>query len=159
MLIKLLILLALLAGLAGVVAREVLVTGAAQRAGQDPKPYFARLRRRTKGMVVLVLLYAMAAWYEEAAGALGLGVRERLWYLGGVLITLFWLLILAGRDLRESALQAMEERRRLTSETFERIQEEIRRRKAEEEPIPIASGKAVPPMPKLAKVPKGKKKS
>lgn len=146
--IKIAVLIVLLIGCSGMLGREVLVLGRGRRAGEDPVPLFRRFRRRAKGLILLVLLYLFAAFFDEAIRRFHFTAREVALYAGFCLIMLIWLLLLAGRDVRDTALTALKERRELTSDSFARIEEEIRRRREK---------KASVPRPPSAGEPDGKK--
>jgi hypothetical protein len=134
--IKITVLVVLLIGCSGMLGREVLVLGRGRRTGEDPSPLFRRFRRRAKGLILLVLLYLFAAFFDEAIRRLHFTGREVALYAGFCLIMLVWLLLLAGRDVRETALTALKERRELTSDSFARIEEEIRRRREKKASVP-----------------------
>ena len=134
--IKITVLVLLLLGCSGMLGREVLVLGKGRRSGEDPLPLFRRFRRRAKGLLLLIVLYLFAAFFDEAIRRLHFSAREVALYAGFCLIMLIWLLILAGRDIRETALTALKERRELTTDSFARIEEEIRRRREKKASVP-----------------------
>ncbi len=116
---------------AGLLGREVLAVGAARRAGEPMVPHYRRLRRRVLGIALLIVLYVIVGWYDVLADWGTFTVRDHLLYVGGVFILLIWTLITASRDLKETAHEALAERRRLAADSFQHIQDEIERKKEE----------------------------
>jgi len=129
---RLIFLLVLLAAVGVLLGREILSAGAARRAGADPRAINRRLRRRAKGLALLLAVYAGAAWFEDAAAWGAFSLREGILHVGGVIILVFWLLILVARDIRETAMEAAGERQAFAVESLQRIEEEIRRIRAAE---------------------------
>lgn len=110
--------------------REVMEVGTRRRAGADERTIYRRFRRRTKGVILLVALYLMAAFFDQFFRATQATPRIIILYTGAAFVLLIWLLLLAGRDVRETALMAITERKRLTEDSFLRIDEAVRRRRA-----------------------------
>ena len=127
MLLKIALLVILLIASAHMLGREVIALGKARREGEDIALLGARFRRRAKGLALLIALYLLAAFFDNLHAALGFTAKEVILYIGFTLIVLVWLLILAGRDVRATALDALEQRRRLASESMASIDAEIRR--------------------------------
>ncbi len=126
----------LLVGSAAMLGREILQIGEGRRAGQNEVTLYRRFRRRAKGLFLLIVLYILAAYYDEIAAWGHFGWRDMILFTGGIFIILIWALILAGRDLKETALEVTAERQRLTMEAFLDITEEIERRKAQDQDSP-----------------------
>ncbi|MEO8377634.1 MAG: hypothetical protein ABI579_08175 [Candidatus Sumerlaeota bacterium] len=127
MLLKLFLFVILVLACAYALGREVIALGLARRDGENSAPYIDRFRRRGKGLALLIMLYLLAAFFENVYTSLHFQAREVILYIGFTLIVLVWLLILAGRDVRATALQALEQRRRLASDSMAGIDEEIQR--------------------------------
>lgn len=106
-------------------AREILQIGEAQRAGADPIPHFRRFRRRVKGLFLLLVLFVLAFFYENFAAWGQFDARTSLIYFLGTLVVLIWLLLVATRDARAVALEAIEESRRLTDEAMKKAHQEF----------------------------------
>lgn len=132
MLLKIALLVILLLAAAHMLGREVIALGKARREGEDIALLGARFRRRAKGLALLVALYLLAAFFGNLHAALGFTAKEVILYIGFTLIVLVWLLILAGRDVRATAMDALEQRRRLASESMAGIDAEIRRFREEQ---------------------------
>lgn len=111
--------------------REVIALGKARKDGEESAPYIERFRRRAKGLALLVVLYLLAAFFEDIHAGLHFQAREVILYIGFTLVVLVWLLILAGRDVRATALSALEQRRKLASDSMAGIDAEIRRFRGE----------------------------
>ncbi|CAN5194820.1 hypothetical protein BH09SUM1_BH09SUM1_07330 [soil metagenome] len=126
---KYLILVILLIVSCGLVGRETMRVGEARRAGEDEPRIYARFRRRVKGAMLLFLLYVLTAFYEEIARRAGFRGREAILYFGGDFVVLFWLLILAARDFKETAFDAIRERQRITVDALSAIDAEIASRR------------------------------
>lgn len=129
---KILLLAALVVVGAGLLGREVLALGAARRAGEAMLPHYRRFRRRVLGIALLLVLSVVVGWYDNLAEWGTFTLRDHLLYVGGVFILLIWTLITASRDLKETAHEALAERRRLAADSFQHIQDEIERKKEEE---------------------------
>lgn len=123
--IRALVFLILAAAAAAFLSREILEVGAVRRTGGPLLPALRRFRRRTKGVVLLLILYLQTAFFEEVARGLGFGHRAVLLYFGLALVLLVWVLILAGRDLRETVLTAASESSRLRQEAMARLDAEV----------------------------------
>lgn len=111
MLWKILLLAVLILGALAIAAREVLVVGEERRRGAQEARVFRRFRRRAKGLLLVVVLGALALFYDEAARLLNLGPRGTILYTGLVLVMLIWLLILAGRDVKEATEELVTDQR------------------------------------------------
>lgn len=127
--------------------REFLVLGEVRRAGMADKMDYRRFRRRIKGVLLLVLLYALAAFYEDIARFGLFTLREAFLYSGIFVIVLFWLLIVTSRDIKATAYMALYERQRMTLESLSDIEKEIIKYREEQKELagkesPGASSKA-----------------
>lgn len=149
MILKILLILVLVLVAAGLIGREVLVVGQGKREGVEQKLLFRRFRRRTKGVLLLLVLATGAAFHAELAGALGLIPSEHFMLLGGLIIMVFWVLILAGRDLHESTTELVDRRQAITIETLIEIEQAVRQRQEAERggPAPTGSARRSPPPP------------
>ncbi|MBI1292048.1 hypothetical protein GC173_12520 [bacterium] len=127
---KLIFALALYVGATAVILREIMVVGAGRREGIEPKPLYRRFRRRAKGVVLLATVASLTAFHHDIAKLLYLMPAEHFKLLGLLLITVIWVLILAGRDLRETTLEAIEQRQAITVETLKEVAEALERRQA-----------------------------
>jgi hypothetical protein len=134
---RILVLIALMVASCLIIGWEILRVGEGRRAGQDALMLMRRLRRRLKTLILIVALYAIAAWFEDVAAAAHFTAKIALLYFGLAITMLVWILILAARDLRETALQAVEINRRLREEAIKDLERELRRRQ-EEPPHPPA---------------------
>jgi hypothetical protein len=108
----------LIAALAYIWGREILALGEARREGIVTVTDLQRFRRRTLGVVLLLLL------------GIGMDLSFRLtweapWqevgFYGIFLILFFWLLIVAARDLRASLLALAQEQQGVTLMTLEEL--------------------------------------
>ncbi len=113
-------------------AREILTIGQERRAGAEEKPLYRRFRRRAKGLLLLIVLYISAAFYDELAAFGHFDAQANLLFMGGILIIMIWILIIAARDFRESALAIVRENEQMTRETLQSLEEEMRRRKGKD---------------------------
>lgn len=124
------VLLALLLGISTVVfCREVLIVGEGRRSGDDVKMLYNRFRRRVKGLLLLIVLYVLTAWYETFSAVLTLDKHGTFLYVGVVLIFMFWVMILAARDFKESALLAIAAQQAVRREIEQKIDEALDKRK------------------------------
>jgi hypothetical protein len=114
--------------------REILHTGAARRAGRDVRAAYRRFRRRTLGLFILFLLaltYQASDWIPFAS------LRHEAIYYGLYFILLIWLLIIAARDFTDLAESYVRDENRVTLETLQNLEKEIRtRRRGEDQRIP-----------------------
>jgi hypothetical protein len=117
-------------GAVGLIAREILRVGESTRAGENPLVAYRRFRRRAKGALLLAGVVAVGLFHELIARSAGLRPQEHFLLLGGLIIVVIWVLILAGRDLRESTEELLSTRQRLTMEALEGIEKAIEERKA-----------------------------
>lgn len=113
----------------GFVGRETLVVGEGRRAGQDELKLYRRFRRRTKGALLLLFLLTLALFFEELASLGNFDARAIILYTGLALITLIWILMLAARDTKETAFDALNDARKIRTEAYEEIEHVIRERK------------------------------
>jgi hypothetical protein len=120
-----LILILLVSGV--LMAREIGALGEARRSGTDDRQQYVRFRRRTKGVLLLLLLFLMAAFFEDISAWAGFGLREGFLYAGAFIIVLFWLLILASRDIKYTAHAALYQQQKITLESLAEIDRELRR--------------------------------
>jgi hypothetical protein len=127
---RLLLIAALAIGGVVVVLREVLIVGEGRRSGIDPKQLYRRFRRRTKGIGLLVLTFALTLFHMEIARGLGLIPSEHFMLLGLLLICVIWVMILAGRDLHETTLEALEQRQQIALEALMQVEVALHERKA-----------------------------
>lgn len=118
----------LLLGLA-LLGREILVVGQGRRSGEDPGRLYRRFRNRTKAYGLLMVIFLMAAFYEDLARAGHFRATEAIAYFGVAVILLFWFLIVLARDFRETAMAAMRQSEQLTVQSLKELEEEIRRKR------------------------------
>lgn len=109
---------------------EVLRFGEARRRGALTKLHYRRLRRRIKGLLLLPLFYVLGLYHEEIFKMLQLDPRGMILYGGLALIILVWILILAARDLHETAEFAAEESRRIRGAARQDLEKIIEERLA-----------------------------
>lgn len=128
---KLLLFLVLLAAGGLLVGKELMEVGQERRAGKYPGPAARRFRRRTKGVGLVLVLYAMSALYEPIARAIQISKHGSLMYFGLAVVLLIWVLILAGRDFRETVMDAASESARLRTEAMEKLDAELQRQAEE----------------------------
>ena len=149
MILKILLILGLALVAAALVGREVLVVGQGKREGLEPKSLYRRFRRRTKGALLLLVLATGAAFHGEIAQGFGLIPSEHFMLLGGLIILVFWVLILAGRDLHESTTELVDRRQAITIETLIEIEQAVRQRQeaAAKGAAPTAAARRSPPPP------------
>lgn len=121
-----------------IIGRETLAVQAGLRTGEDHLLLFRRFRRRLKGVVLLIVLFLLATYLEPFTAAEWSGAREVLLYFGLCLIVLIWVLILATRDMRETAERALAQGQKLTTDSFEEIQQQIMIRRRDHQRIPAA---------------------
>lgn len=114
-----------------IVGAEILRVGKGRRAGEDEKALFRRFRRRAKGVVLLNAMFLLAAWYDEILSAHIHTAGGLLLYVGLVVILMFWLLILAARDLRETVTEATEQQQTIALQALVELEEEIVRAREE----------------------------
>lgn len=107
--------------------REVLVLGGAKRRGAEMIPHYKRFRRRATGLVVLFLLFLSALAFEPLARAAAFDARLTLLYFLGAMILLIWLLLIAARDMRETAIDALAERQTMAASMLRDATERARR--------------------------------
>jgi len=77
-------------------------------------------------------LYVLTAWYEAASAALRLDQQGTFLYVGVVMIFMFWVMILAARDFKESALLAIATQQAVRREIEQKIDEALDKRKHED---------------------------
>jgi hypothetical protein len=111
-----------IAALAGFVAfaRESLEVSAARREGRATPETFRRFRRRTLGLAVFSCLWVMLWQSPRVEATVRADEPQALlaYYLACLLLSL-WMLLIAGRDLKATAEQALAESERLTMEGLE----------------------------------------
>ncbi|MCC5877262.1 MAG: hypothetical protein JJU11_13655 [Candidatus Sumerlaeia bacterium] len=101
--------------------REILHIGEVRQSGGDLLPHYRRLRRRLKSSLLLLFLFVLAFFYEDFAAWGQFDARTSIVYFLGTLVVLIWLLIVATRDARATALEAIEEGRRITEEALQSV--------------------------------------
>lgn len=114
-------------------AREILVFGQEKRSGAPEKPLLRRLRRRAKGLILLLGLFTLTAYYGDIAEIGHFDWRANLLFMGGILILMIWILIIAARDFRESALAIIRENEEITRETLQSLEKEMRERRRQQQ--------------------------
>lgn len=97
-------------------AREILVFEAMRRTEEGTRPSdFQRFRRRTLGLVLLLIL---AALVHLGAVTPNLDHQGRIGWAGICFILVIWLLIVAARDFRASLEELMDEQQRAAIEAI-----------------------------------------
>lgn len=115
----------------GLWGREFLRVGESIRGGEDSGRVYRRFRRRTKGIALLIFLYILSVFYDDFTEVFLYSPQQKFLYFGMTIIALFWLLILASRDLKEAAFEALHARRQITQETISSIEKEIEKKQQE----------------------------
>jgi hypothetical protein len=114
--------------------REVLHFGAARREKADFKRDERRLRRRSLGLFVLLLLGGL---YELSSVMPFASALHELVYYANFFIVLIWLLIIAARDVADIAESYVEERQQSTLQALVDLERKVRPATAEaDRPIP-----------------------
>jgi hypothetical protein len=109
-------------------SRETLVIGEARRQGAALKPHLKRFRRRTKGLLLLIVLYLAAILFNPLSQALSFTAHEFLLYFGFYLVLFIWLMIVTVRDVRQTAIDALMENKNLTAKSLGKIEQELSNR-------------------------------
>lgn len=117
---------------AGFIFRESLVVSEGRRNGLDEKRLYRRFRRRTKGMILMIVLYISTVFFEDIALTGIFSAREAILYIGATFILLIWLLIIASRDMKEVAHNALFERQRITLESLAELEKTITEKKKDQ---------------------------
>ena len=119
--------------LLGLWGREVLALGALRRSptGATRRDY-QRFRRRTLGLVVLLVLAIMV---HAGAATPNLDAQGQVGWAGMCFILVIWLLIIATRDFRDSLQDLIEEQPRATLEALLEI-ERLSIQRREGQPLP-----------------------
>ncbi len=110
---------------AALLCREILTLGQEKRAGKDVDALYKRFRRRAKGLLLLIFLFALTAYYDYFEASEFSGAREIVLYVGLVMIVLIWVLILASRDLKETAHEALRNKQELTLSSLADFEREL----------------------------------
>lgn len=130
---------AFIATLAILWGRELAAYFSAARFGEATDDDRARLRRRSLGLGVLLLMAAMAdagSWVEKHF-ELQNDAPRMLAYYGVCFVLLIWLLIIASRDFRALSSTWVRDRDKATMDFLDRIEREMARDDDEDtRPIP-----------------------
>ena len=116
--------------------REFIVLGEARREGAATAFDFRRFRRRSLGLLLLLLLgigMDLSTWLQWDTPWQAIG------FYGIFLIFFIWLLIVAARDLRATVLSFERERQGVTLQALEEMRRTVSRRESRDEydPIPL----------------------